>query len=318
MRATLAAALAAALLGLTAPALRAHGDLHNQIADLDQRIAATPNDAALVLRRAELHRIHREWAAADGDYARVLALEPRHPEAAWLRARGALEAGNAATALAQLDRYLAEHPDHAGARLTRARALMASARAPEAVADYATAVEKLPQPEPDHFLEWVEAQRAAGLPPGTQLATIDRGLRRLGPVPALEALGLEIELGTGRFDAALARLDRQVAVAARKEALLFRRAQVLERAGRRDEALGAYRASLDAIERLPETLRGVKAIGHLSEQARQALRGLDDPPRAIPGRARAILPPNALVGGGDPATFGERLPNVSGFPPARE
>jgi tetratricopeptide (TPR) repeat protein len=253
--------------------------LHNQIADLDRRIAATPNDAALVLRRAELHRIHREWAAADADYARVLALEPRHPEAVWLRARSALEAGNAAAALAQLDRYLALHPEHPGARLTRARALLASARAPEAVADFALAVDKLPQPDPDHFLEWAEAQRAAGLPPTAQLATIDRGLRRLGPVPALEALALEIELGTGRYDDALARLDRQAAAAARKKALLFRRGQVLERAGRRDEALGAYRASLEAIERLPENLRSVKAIGHLAEQARAALRGLDDGPR---------------------------------------
>ena len=277
------AALAAALLGLTSPALRAHGDLHNQIADLDRRIVAAPNDAALVLRRAELRRIHREWAAADVDYARVLALEPRHPEAAWLRARAALEAGNAAAALAQRERYLAQHPDHPGARLTRARALVASARSPEAVADFALAVEKLPQPEPDHFLEWAEAQRAAGLPPAAQLATIDRGLRRLGPVPALEALALEIEIGTGRFDDALARLDRQAAAAARKEALLFRRGQVLERAGRRDEALGAYRASLEAIERLPESLRGVKAIGHLAEQARQALRDLENSSRAARG-----------------------------------
>jgi tetratricopeptide (TPR) repeat protein len=278
----LVAALAVALLSLTAPAVRAHGDLHNQIADLDRRIAAAPTDAALVLRRAELHRIHREWTAADADYVRVLALEPRHPEAAWLRARAALESGNAAAALAQLDRYLAQHPEHAGARLTRARALVASARAPEAVSDFALAIDRLPQPEPDHFLEWADAQRAAGLPPALQLATIDRGLRRLGPVPALEALALEIEIATGRYDDALARIDRQTALAARKESLLFRRAQVLARAGRRDEALAAYRASLEAIERLPDSLRGVKAIGQLAEQARAAMRGLADAPRASP------------------------------------
>ena len=275
MRTTLAAALVAALLATAPSASRAHGDLHNQIADLDRRIAAAPNDGALVLRRAELHRIHREWAAADADYGRVLALAPRHPEAAWLRARSALEAGDVATALAQLDRYLVRHPEHPGARLTRARALIASARATEAVGDFAAAVEKLPQAEPDHYLEWADAQRAAGMPADAQLATIERGLRRLGPVPALEALALEIELGTGRIDDALARLDRQAATAARKEALLFRRGQILERAGRRDEAFVAYRASLDAIDRLPESLRGVKAIGHLADQARLALRGLE-------------------------------------------
>jgi len=75
-----------AISAVSTPVL-AHGDLHLQIINMDEKIAAEPKSAALYLRRAELHRIHREWDAADLDYAKVLALEPKHAEVSWLRAR---------------------------------------------------------------------------------------------------------------------------------------------------------------------------------------------------------------------------------------
>lgn len=279
MRTLPGAALVAASLLFAVPGVHAHGDLHNQIAEMDRRIAAEPKNAALVLRRAELHRIHREWKAADADYAKVLALQPRHPEAPWLRARASLEAGNVAAALPPLDRYVALHPAHAGARLTRARALAAAGLSREAAAEYALAIARLPDAGPDHFVEWVNAQRAAAMSPTETLATLDHGLRRLGAVPALEALALDIDLAAGQWDDALRRIDRQVSAAARKEFLLFKRGQILERAGRHDDALAAYRASLAEIDKLPATLRGLKATGQLVDEVQQAVRELDGSPR---------------------------------------
>jgi len=211
-----AALFAASACTVATPAL-AHGELHDQIANMDRQIAAQPQSAALYLRRAEMRRIHREWDAADVDYAKVLALEPKHPEASWLRARAWLEAGKAAVALPELDRYLAQFPDHASARLTRARALATLGSNAQAAADYVLALERLPQAEPDHYLELRNAQQAARMPPSAQLASLEQGLRRLGPVPSLEDAALDVEVRAKQWDAALARLDRQAAVAVRKE-----------------------------------------------------------------------------------------------------
>jgi tetratricopeptide (TPR) repeat protein len=282
----LSAALFAACAGVVSLPVPAHGDLHDQIANMDRQIAAAPRNAALYLRRAELHRIHREWAAADLDYAKVLALEPQHPDVSWLRARAWLEAGNAAAALPELDLYLGRFPDHASARLTRARVLAAVGRHAQAAADYAVALEHLPEPEPDHYLEQLYAQQSAELSWETQLASIESGLRRVGPVPSLEDAALEVELRAKQWDAALARLDRQASAAVRKERWLFRRGLVLAQADRKEQAVAAFRASLDAIDKLPPALRNPRATAMLAEQVRRELKGLDGATQA----ARDVKP----------------------------
>ena len=252
-------------LAVSAPAA-AHGDLHAQIASMDRQIAAQPQDPALYLRRAEMHRIHREWEAADRDYSLVLGLQPGHPEVQWLRARAWLESGKAARALPDLDRYLAQRPDHASARITRARALVALNRSAQAAADFTLAIERLPQTDPDLYLELRDAQRAAGMAPSAQLASIERGISRLGTVPALDEAALDIEIRARHWDAALSRLDRQTAAAERKERLYFRRGQVLVQSGRNDQAAAAFRAALVEIDKLPPGLRSPRAITLLEEQ----------------------------------------------------
>ena len=267
------AALAVAATLAVGPA-SAHGDLHTQIANLDARIAAQPHDAALLLRRAELHRIHREFALADADYARVAALAPEHDDVAWMRARNRVESGDATGALTALDAYLARRPDHASARLTRARAYVASHRAADALRDYEVALDRLPRPEPDHYLELVAAQGDAGLPPTAQIATLERGLARLGGVPALEDAALDVEIGAARWDDALRRIDRRVTASARPEQLLYRRALVLLQAARKSEAAVALHASEQAIGRLPASLRTPRAVAQLEEQVRRELQAL--------------------------------------------
>ena len=260
-------------LAMSAPAA-AHGDLHEQIAGMDRQIAAQPQNPALYLRRAEMHRIHREWDAADRDYARVLSLQSGPPEVQWLRARAWLESGKAARALPDLDRYLAHRPDHASARITRARALVALSRNAQAAADFTLALERLPPADPDLYLELRDAQRAAGMAPSVQLLSIERGISRLGTVPALDEAALDLEIRARQWEAALSRIDRQTASAVRKERLYLRRGLVLTLAGRNDQAAAAFRAALEEIDRLPPALRSPRATTLLEEQVRQELKKL--------------------------------------------
>ena len=55
----------------------AHGPLHAQIEEVSRRIAQAPREAALYLKRGELHRLHTDWAAALADYRRARLLDPR-------------------------------------------------------------------------------------------------------------------------------------------------------------------------------------------------------------------------------------------------
>jgi tetratricopeptide (TPR) repeat protein len=273
-RAFVAATIVGAALGYS-PIAPGHGDLHEHIARVEQQIAASPADAGLYLRRAELHRQHQDWERAERDYHRALELVPDHAEAPWMRARAQVESGKAALALAALDRFLERHPEHPSARLTRARAAMALGRFGTAVEDYALALDRLPAVEPDLFLERRDAQQRAGIPLHAQLAGIELALQRLGPVPSLEDAALELELRTGAFEAALARLDRQAEASARKDRWHYRRGLALAQAGRLAQAADAFRAALVEIDKLPPHLRATRASMTLLEQLHGELAKLE-------------------------------------------
>ena len=66
---------AAIVFSLSLPLL-AHPGIDVQIADLTERIAATPNDARLYLRRGELYRLHRDWKEAESDLRHARKIDP--------------------------------------------------------------------------------------------------------------------------------------------------------------------------------------------------------------------------------------------------
>lgn len=259
----------AALALAFAAAAPAHGPLQEQIDALTAQIEREPS-ATAYLRRGELHRLHEDWGAALADYQRAAALMPADDRLDFLRGRALLEAGQPAPAKLALDRYLARHPDHVEALVTQARTLRALGHYRAAAAEYTRAIERLPRPDPDHYLERARIEAAAG-DVEQALAGLDAGIARLGPVVALELYAIELELQQRRVDPALARLDRITAQSARKETWLARRGEILTQAGRRTEARAAYEAALAAIEALPPAARRSKAVTGLEADVRSAL-----------------------------------------------
>jgi predicted negative regulator of RcsB-dependent stress response len=107
-------------------------------------------------------------------------------------------------------------------------------------------------PDPDYYLERAQAQAAAGpVSVDASLRGLDEGLALLGPVVSLQLAAIDLAVNAKRYDAALARLDRILEHAPRKEEWLARRGDILRAAGRRDEAHLAYQAALSAIVMLP-------------------------------------------------------------------
>ena len=107
------------------------------------------------------------------------------------------------------------------------------------------------------------------------LQGLDEGLERLGQPITLQLYAIDLELELGRHDAALARLDRIASRADRKETWLVRRGEILEQAGRPAEARAAYVAAIEAVQALPATRRGTRAVSRLQTRAEEALARLD-------------------------------------------
>ena len=84
-------------------------------------------------------------------------------------------------------------------------------------------------------------------------------------------MAIEFEVTRERYDAALARLDRIAAGAARKERWLARRGEILAQAGRQAEARTAFTQVRAAIAALPPRRRTTRAVAELEDRIRMAL-----------------------------------------------
>ncbi len=250
----------------------AHGDLHDQIDGVTRQISQHPADAMLYLKRGELYRTHRDWEAALNDYARVDRLDPNFTAIEFFRGRMLLEANRPNPARKSLDHFLANEPEHAEALIARGRVLAKLGEGEAAANDFTRALARLSAPKPEYYLERAEALAAGPSGRGAEaLRGLDEGMKRLGPVLTLQLRAIDLELARTNYAAALSRLDPVIAQSPRKESGLARKGEILQQAGRAEEARESFTAALKAVESLPPQHRRARAMVRLENRLRATL-----------------------------------------------
>ncbi len=250
----------------------AHDDPHDSIERITLQIEHDPYNAELYLERGELHRQSSHFDAALADFDRVATLSPHYETVHFHRGRLLFEAGELPEARLALDRLLNSHPSHARGFMVRGRLLRKLGLPLEAAQDFARTLSLTPNPTPVLFVEHAQALAEAGGPwVERAIQSLDDWNRKLGPLILLESLAIDLEVEGQRYDAALVRIDRVLTEMSRKEKWLVRRGEVLEMAGREEEARVAYRDAVKAIEALPSRLRKVPAVRELETHVRALL-----------------------------------------------
>jgi tetratricopeptide (TPR) repeat protein len=264
--------LAAVLLALSGSAF-GHGDLHEQITGLSTQIAAAPGKADLYLQRGEVYRLHEDWDLALADYDRAEKLDPNNGVVVYARSRLFLAREQFARAEKEAAAFLEKYPRHAGALIVQAHACAGQKQFLRAAEIWQRVIEAVPAPDVEHYYEQAQAFAAAGPEHiDDALAAIDAGLKKLGPLPTLALLAVDLETQRKHFEAALVRLDRAMPKEGRKELWLERRGDLLAGAGRLAESRDEYRKALVELEALPERLRATPATGALKERLEQKLK----------------------------------------------
>ena len=262
------------------PAAMAHGDLDCQVAEVSRVIrqaeALRPLPehelAQMHLDRAELHRLRRDWRRAEADYNRAARYEPSFHTVERARGHMLLDAGRPRQARAALERFLRLRVNDPEGLLLHARAMLALGAGARAVELLDRALAELKQPEPDHFIARADILVSLGAEQLPQaLAGLDAGVARLGPIVSLDTRAIEIELQLGRYESALARVERQAAATVRKDIWHARRADILDRAGRTEQARAARREALRSLAALPTPLRSRKATLQFEQELLAAL-----------------------------------------------
>lgn len=272
--------LATALSQFPEPSL-AHGAIHEQIASVTGELEKAPTDAALYLKRAELHRAERSWAFALADYDRAARLAPELRVVDLARSRALLEADRAADALAPIDRFIEGEGDSSAAHELRGRILATLGRSQEAVDAFDRALTLLVPsavPEPELYIQRARALTAADRKLDA-IASLDEGSERLGHLVVFDLLAIELERREGRFDQALARVDTSLASANRKERWWLLRGEIQRQAGRAELAQHDFERALAAIESLPSRQRKTRRSLELESRIRSVLADVAKDPR---------------------------------------
>jgi predicted Zn-dependent protease len=276
----MAPALLLLALLLTAQLAWAHGAVHEQIESLDARIARKPDNAELYLQRGRLFLEDRHFDEAVEDFRRGLQIDPQLRAAHYFLGDALLRSGDAAGGEREARAFLAALGAEDRGGLMRGyrllgQSLLEQGRSVDAAGAFRTALGHAPEPDPAHYRECAAAYLAAGpAQRETALEILDEGLVRLGPLPALQEMAIEIELQAGRPDGAVKRLDALIARGQGRELWLQRKGEVLLQSGRRGEARQAFDAALAAIEALPSTRRNTRALRELEREVRSRLQGL--------------------------------------------
>ena len=112
------------------------------------------------------------------------------------------------------------------------------------------------------------------------LSGLDDGIARMGSLVTLQLFAIDVELKQKHYDGALARVDKIAEKSPRKETWLVRRGEILQQAGRPDEARRAYQSALSSLQTLPPTRRFVPAMQELERRIKRELESLGSAPAA--------------------------------------
>ena len=260
-------------LGVALPQASAHGTHSSLMTKVDARLAERPEDGGLWYQRAMLEFEHKEYAAAAVDFEKTEKFAPGEFAVLWwqgriLEAQGKLQEGKAT-----LDRYLEKVPTHWGALASRARIQTKLGANAEALNDFRTALKHCPNAEPDLVAEVATALATNGCT-DEAVTVLEAGIRRIGPIPALQLKLLEVDENAERFDAALERIDSFRKSAVRPEPWMQKRASILARAGRVSQSRIAWMALVAHLNSLPPAERESHAMILMAEHAQQALKVL--------------------------------------------
>ncbi|MBL8841501.1 MAG: tetratricopeptide repeat protein [Planctomycetes bacterium] len=211
--------------------------------------------AELLLQRAELHRLAQSWRAGLADLAQAARLAPEIARIELARARLHFDAGADERAVAAARAYLVRDPRDVAGHALLARALARGGDPEEALAAWDAALALAPGDPDLHFARATFAFAQGGERRREALARLDRARAATHGALQLEELALRFEEELREWDAAQARVARLAAAAPRPELWRLRGVELLERSGRRAEALAAAERLAGDLARLPAALR---------------------------------------------------------------
>ena len=248
----------------------AHQDLTTLIGKLTAQISTNQNDVEALLQRADLYRLHTNWAEAKSDYTAVQKLTPDSIPLLLGIAQLQVDTGNDSAARSAFDAVLSRDPTNWVGLFGRAQVLARLGERNAAIADYSRGLAWTTFPRPDQFLDRASLQ-ATEFGAVAAIKGLDEGMARLGWLVTLQKAAIDLELKHHRTDEAMTRLETIIARSNRKETWLAWKGEILLAAGKADEAHEVLLRTLKTIDGLPSRMRTSPGMTELRAKVERLL-----------------------------------------------
>lgn len=248
----------------------AHPDLLAQIDSVSAEIKKNGQSADLYLQRADLFRRHAQFGEALADIDSARHLETNTLAVALSRAHILIDVNRASEALEDIQVVLKNQPGNVEAILIRARCNASLGRAEAAVADYNEGIAHSSDPSIDLFLARAKQQAALGKLEDA-VHGLDGAITNSVGVSLLQLTAIEYDRRRRAFDSALARVDKILDAYPVKEPWLTLRAEVLEQAGRTQEAERSFQQVIEGLGQYSAVRRSLDLTKQLEARARAGL-----------------------------------------------
>ena len=252
----------------------AHGPGLDEIDSITTQIAKTGEQAALYAKRARVYQNNHMWLEAMSDLDRAVELDSQNTEYDLDRAQLSFEAGEFLRALDFISLYLLRHESSNEALLIRARSHRALGQYLQSIESYQLALADLSgfdgSPMPEWYFEFADTWLLAGEKQNA-LQVLQQGMDQLGVLGVFQLRAAELEVELEFYDSALARIDQLLAQAQRKDLWLTRRADILSRAGREEEAQRTYEQAYATLQGLPPRLQNLPVSIELANRLQQQI-----------------------------------------------
>jgi len=250
----------------------AHGPGLDEIDAISTQLTESGEPAALYAKRARVYQNNHMWTQAMSDFDRAAELDSQNPQYDLDRAQLSFEADEFLRALDFIDLYLLRHESSNEALLIRARSYRALGQYQAAVESYRLALAELStfegSPMPEWYIEYADTWLLAG-EKRNALGVLQQGIEQLGVLGVLQLRAAELEVDLELYDSALARIDQLLTQAQRKDLWLARRADILSKAGREDEAFWTYVQAYASLQSLPPRLQNLPVSIELENRLEQ-------------------------------------------------
>lgn len=244
--------------------LEAHGPVHESIERLTKSIETFPDSADLYLQRGQFYKIDEDFDKAFADYNKARSLNPDNKHADLQCAKLFLEYDYPISALMYINKVLEETPTHVDGLMTRAAIYTRLNDNELAVSDFEEAIKAVREPRPEYYIAISKAVIAADSTNYKDaIAWLQKGEETLGSNIVLRSYAIDLAILEKDHNQALILIDELIETMKRKEKWLFKKAEILEKAGRIQEAYSYCEQATNAIQKLPRHIQGTRLITEL-------------------------------------------------------